>query len=151
MSKRSGNAKSWPEPVMEHLVRRQGQARGAQVCVVHLSGWKRWSQDPPLPRPHLRVGSGGEGISYWGFVYASGFSKVSSSFPLFLYFWLLPLVLFSVVVAKDFAILLLLWYYILCIIPSHLVIFVIGNKLPVNTPLNSNGIYLCARVGECFL
>jgi len=21
-----------------------------------------WSQDPPLPRPHLKVGSGGEGI-----------------------------------------------------------------------------------------
>ena len=22
-----------------------------------LSDWKGWSQDPPLPRPHLRVGS----------------------------------------------------------------------------------------------
>ena len=29
---------------------------------VHLSDQKRWSQDPPLPRPHLRVGSGGKGI-----------------------------------------------------------------------------------------
>jgi len=37
---------------------------------MHLSDWKGWSQDPPLPRPHLRAGSGGEGISldipaYW--------------------------------------------------------------------------------------
>ena len=29
---------------------------------VYLSDWKGWSQDAPLPRPHLRVGSGGEGI-----------------------------------------------------------------------------------------
>uniref|UniRef100_A0A8V0Y9V1 Myotrophin n=1 Tax=Gallus gallus TaxID=9031 RepID=A0A8V0Y9V1_CHICK len=27
-----------------------------------LSDRKGWSQDPPLPRPHLRVGSGGKGI-----------------------------------------------------------------------------------------
>ena len=25
---------------------------------VHLSGQKGWSQDPPLPRPHLRIGRG---------------------------------------------------------------------------------------------
>ena len=44
--------------VMEHLVGRQGQPRGAQVHVMYLSDWKGWSQDAPLPRPHLRVGSG---------------------------------------------------------------------------------------------
>jgi len=48
---------------MEHLVGRQGQPRGAQVQAVHLSAQKGWSQDPPFPSPHLRVGSGGEGIS----------------------------------------------------------------------------------------
>ena len=30
--------------------------------VMNLSDRKGWSRDPPLPRPHLRVGSGGEGI-----------------------------------------------------------------------------------------
>ena len=56
----SGNAKSWPEPVIEHLVGRQDQPRGAQVHAIYLSNWKEWSQDPPLPRPHLSVGSGGK-------------------------------------------------------------------------------------------
>lgn len=32
------------------------------MYAMHLSDQKGWSQDPPLPRPHLRVGSGGEGI-----------------------------------------------------------------------------------------
>ena len=41
---------------------RQGQPRGTQVYAVHLNNWKGWSQDPPLPRPHLRAGSGGEGF-----------------------------------------------------------------------------------------
>ena len=41
----SGNAKSWPEPVIEHLVGRQGQPTGAQVHAVQLSDWKGWSQD----------------------------------------------------------------------------------------------------------
>ena len=27
---------------------------------THLSDQKGWNQDPPLPRPHLRVGSGGK-------------------------------------------------------------------------------------------
>jgi len=48
---------------MEHLVGRKGQPRGAQVQAMYLSDWKGWSQDPPLPRPHLRVSNGGEGIS----------------------------------------------------------------------------------------
>jgi len=33
-----------------------------QCNAVHLSDWKGWSQDPPLPGGHLRVGSGGKGI-----------------------------------------------------------------------------------------
>ena len=59
----NGNAKSWPEAVIEHLVGRQGHPRGAQVQAMLLSDWKGSSQDPPLPRPHLRVGSGGKSIS----------------------------------------------------------------------------------------
>ena len=58
----SGKAKSQLEAVIEHLVGRQGQLRGAQVCAVHLSDWKGWNQDAALPRPHLRVGNGGKGI-----------------------------------------------------------------------------------------
>jgi len=58
----SGNAKLGLEAVMEHLVGRQGQPRGAQVHAMQLIDWKEWSHDPPLLRPHLRVGSGGEGI-----------------------------------------------------------------------------------------
>jgi len=56
------NAKSLPETVTEHLVGRQGQPRGAQMHAVHLSDWKGWGQDPPLPRPHLWVCGGGKGI-----------------------------------------------------------------------------------------
>jgi len=56
--------------VIEHLVGRQGQPRRAQLHAIHLSDWKGCSQDPPLPRPHLRVGSRGKGIvleipAYW--------------------------------------------------------------------------------------
>ena len=50
------------ETMTEHLVGRQGQPRGAQVNAMNLSDQKLWSQDPPLPSPHLRVGSGGEGV-----------------------------------------------------------------------------------------
>jgi len=53
----SGSAKSWFEAVIEHLVGRQGQPKGAQVHAVHMIEYKGC---PPLPRPHLRVGSGGE-------------------------------------------------------------------------------------------
>ena len=48
--------------MIEHLVGRQGQARGAQVHATDLNDWKCWSQDPSLPRPHLKVGSGGKSI-----------------------------------------------------------------------------------------
>jgi len=47
--------------VIEHLMGRQGQPRRAQVCAMCLSDRKGWRQDPPLPRPHLRVGSEGKG------------------------------------------------------------------------------------------
>ena len=35
-----GNAKSWVESVIEHLVGRQGQPKGAQVNATHLSDRK---------------------------------------------------------------------------------------------------------------
>ena len=54
--------KSQLEAVIEHLVGRQGQARGAQLHAVYLSDQKGWSQEAPLPRPHLRVGRANEGI-----------------------------------------------------------------------------------------
>jgi len=58
----SGNVQSQLEAVIEHLLGRQGQPREAQVYAVHLIDQKGWSQDPPLPRPHVRFGSGGKGI-----------------------------------------------------------------------------------------
>ena len=39
----SGNDESQPEAVIEHLVRRQGQRRGAQVHAMLLSDWEGWS------------------------------------------------------------------------------------------------------------
>ena len=56
------NAESQLEAVIEHLVGRQGQPRGAQLHAMGLSDWKGRNQDPPLPRPHLRVGSRGQNI-----------------------------------------------------------------------------------------
>ena len=58
----SGNAKTQLEPVIEHLVGRQGQLKGPQVHAMYRSDWKGWSQDSLPPRPHLRVGSGSEDI-----------------------------------------------------------------------------------------
>ena len=107
----SRNAKSWPEALMEHLVGRQGQPRGAQVHAMQLSDWKGWSRDPPLPRPHLRVGSGGGGISCWRSQTTSGLTRVSSFCPSFLYLWLLCLSSFSFAAGKGFATMLLLWYF----------------------------------------
>ena len=48
---------------------RQGQPRGAQVHVMHVSDWKGWSQDPLLPRSHLRVGSGDKSVLFLISVY----------------------------------------------------------------------------------
>ena len=56
---------------------RQGQPRGAHC--MHLSDHNGWSQDPPLPRPHLKVSSGGEGISCWRFLPTWDILKVSTS------------------------------------------------------------------------
>jgi len=44
-----GNAKLWLEAVIEHLVGRQGQPRGAQGYAMHVRDWPGWNQDPPLP------------------------------------------------------------------------------------------------------
>ena len=41
---------------------RQGQTRGAQVHAMYLSDQEGWSQDPPLPRTHLRIGRGSKSI-----------------------------------------------------------------------------------------
>ena len=105
---RSGNAKSQLETVIEHLVGRQGQPRRAQVYAMQLSDQKGWSQDPPLPRPHLRVGSRGEGISCQSSLPTWDFLMVSSSFSSFLQ--LLYLGLFSF--AEDFTTLLVSWYFL---------------------------------------
>ena len=56
----SGNAKSQLEAVIEHLLGRPDQQ--CTCHAMHLSDWKGWSQDALLPRPHVRVGSGGEGF-----------------------------------------------------------------------------------------
>jgi len=37
------------ETVIEHLVGRQGQPRGAQVHAMHLSDWKGGARIPPFP------------------------------------------------------------------------------------------------------
>jgi len=58
-----GNTKSQLEIVIEHLLGRQDHPRRAQVQAMHLSDWKGWNQDPSLPRPHLKVGSGGGSVS----------------------------------------------------------------------------------------
>jgi len=39
----SRNARSQLETVVEHLVGRQGQLKGAQVHAMCLGDWKRWS------------------------------------------------------------------------------------------------------------
>lgn len=51
----SGNVQSQLEVVIENLVGKQGQPTGAQMHAMFLSEQKEWSQDPRLPRPHLRL------------------------------------------------------------------------------------------------
>jgi len=43
-------------------VGKQDQPRGTQVHAMNLSNQKECILAPPLPRPHLRVGSGGESV-----------------------------------------------------------------------------------------
>ena len=83
----SGNAKSQLESVIEHLVGRQDQPRGAQVCAMCVSDKKGWNQDPAFPRPHLMVSRGGNGISLEVPVYL----WPSNGKQFFLYFLGLPL------------------------------------------------------------
>ena len=90
----SRNAESGLEAVIEHLVGRQGQPRGAQVHAMYLGDCKGRSQDPPFPRPHLSVGSGGEDVSSGAPCIPEDFMgllKVSSFFLLFLCLLLLYL------------------------------------------------------------
>jgi len=62
MANCSRSAKSGLEAVIEHVVGKLGQHKPGQIHTIHLSDWKGWMQDPPRPRPHLRVGSGGKAI-----------------------------------------------------------------------------------------
>ena len=55
-------------------------ALGAQVHAMYLSEQKGRSQNPHLPRPHLRVGSGGKGISLENPCVTWGLLKVSRFF-----------------------------------------------------------------------
>ena len=92
----SRNAKSQPEPVMEHLVGRQGQPR--ELRCMQCNHWvtEGLGQDAPLPRPHLRAGSGSEGISLGIPVYlrpSKGKSKLFFSICFCIdscYIWLYP-------------------------------------------------------------
>jgi len=56
------------------------------VHAMQLSDWKGWNQVPPLPRPHLRVGSGGEGI-LWGILTYLRSSKGKQFFCCFSVGW----------------------------------------------------------------
>jgi len=109
----SRNIESQPEAVIEHPVGRQGQPSGAQVHAMHTSDWKNRKQDAPFFRPHLRVGSEGEGISCQRSLPTWGLPKISNSFPSFLHQWLLRLGSLSFAVAKDFVTLLLSSLYII--------------------------------------
>ncbi|XP_052522490.1 ecotropic viral integration site 5 protein homolog isoform X2 [Tympanuchus pallidicinctus] len=56
-----------------------GQPGGAQLHAMHLGDWKGWSQDPVLPRPHLRAGSELEvGASCWRSLPTGGLLKVAT-------------------------------------------------------------------------
>lgn len=74
----SCNLKQWLS------TRWEGRAKPWELrYALHLSDWKGWSQDPPLPRPYLRVGSGGKGISL-AIPATWGLPRTSSFFPSFL-------------------------------------------------------------------
>jgi len=77
---------------------------------MQLSDWKGWSQDPPIPRPHLRAGAEGKSVLLKILAYWRPSDDKQLFFPLFLHLWLLHLGLFSFAVAEDFATLLLFLY-----------------------------------------
>ena len=59
------------------------QPRGAQLYAMHLNDWKGWSQDPTLPSPYLKAGSGNEGI----LLQVSAYVQFSKGKQLFFYFF----------------------------------------------------------------
>lgn len=70
------------QPVIEYLVRRQGQTRGAQVYAVHLIDQKGWRQD--LSQTSFKHWQGGgEGLLLEIPVYLKAFPG-KQFFPLFL-------------------------------------------------------------------
>ena len=79
----------------------------------------------PLPKPHLRVGSGGEGISLEIPAYLQP-SKGKQLFSFISVSTVAALSISSLATAKDFAILLLL----LCIIVLHSSSAVFMNNIP---------------------
>jgi len=77
---------------------------GKLRCMQCNSDWKGWSQDAPLPRPQLRVGSTGGGTSFGDpcvFEDLTGFLKVNSFFLLFLQLLLSQLSGSSLTAAED--------------------------------------------------
>jgi len=81
------------------------------VYAMALSDQKRWSQDPCPPRPHLRVGSGGESILLGIRVYLWPSEGKYLFFSLLLHLCLLCLGLSLFFTAEDFATPLLLLYF----------------------------------------
>jgi len=94
--------------------RAPGGKAGPSSGACNTPEWKGWSQDPSLPRPHLRVGSGSEGVLLEIPACLRPSKGKQLFFPSFLHLWLLHLGLFSFAATKDFATLLLLLYF-----PSH--------------------------------
>ena len=85
----------------------EGRANPGELRCMQCS-WVTGSQDPPLPRPHLRVGSGEVRESCWRSLHARVLLEVSSFFSLFLGPGLLCLDIFLFAVASDCATLLLI-------------------------------------------
>ena len=86
-------------------LRRQGQPRGAQVYVINLSDWKGCSQDPPLPRPHLRLAVEA-GVSYWRSLCVWDIPRVSRFFFSFVSVSMAAVFGLILIAAEDFATLL---------------------------------------------
>jgi len=76
------------------------------VHAMHPSDQKGWSQDAAIPRPHLRVGSGGMAVLLEIPAYLRPSKGMQIFFPLFLCPQLLRLGLLSLTAAQDLATLL---------------------------------------------